>query len=116
MIKLSAAKVWKKFSPMLINVAITDNNNNKNRMINEKIFIASGVRIFSAEKMIPKPRWMEVKIERPAQSRLIRLKIPMAVVFTFRRPILTRRSLSRFSLILFRKAKKLTDTSGKEIR
>ena len=43
---------------------------------------------------------MEVKIERPAQSRFNKPKMPMAVVSTLNRPIFINRSLSKFLLML----------------
>jgi hypothetical protein len=95
---------------MLTKVTKTDINNRIDSIRNERIFITIGVLIVSAGNAILKPRWIEVKIQRPAHSRLSKPKTPMAVVFTFRRPNLIRRSLSRFSFTFFRNTKKLSET------
>ena len=108
-IRLSARKNWKKLKPMLIKVTKTDSNNRIDSIRNEKIFITIGVLIISAGNAILKPRWIEVKIQRPAHSKLSKPKTPIAVAFTFRRPNLIRRSLSRFSFTFFRNEKKLSE-------
>lgn len=111
-IRLSDKRDWKKFNPILASVAKMASSKKNPKRINERKLITCCGRIFSAGKMIPNPRCMEVKIKPAAQSRLIKPKIPMAAVLTLRRPIFTSKSLSRFSFILFRKAKKLTEISG----
>jgi hypothetical protein len=111
-IRLSARKNWKKLKPMPINVTSTDSNNRIESIRNEKIFIAIGVLIISAGNAILNPRWIEVKIQRPAHSKLSKPKTPIAVVFTLRRPNLIRKSLSKFSFTFFRNEKKFSEIRG----
>ena len=97
-----------------MNVARTANKSRKDRKINEKVCMMWVGRLFSAGKMTPNPLWMEVKIERPAQKRLNSPKIPMAVVSTFNRPIFIKKFLSKFSLTLLRKVKKVVEKPSSE--